>query len=66
MPGEHEPVPTSMQPLHETQEPPVHVWPPVHCAHALPPVPQRAGVVLVMQTPFSVQQPWGQSVALHV
>ena len=50
----------SMQPLQGWQLPETQVLPIWQLWHALPPPPQREGVVVLMHTPFAVQQPEGQ------
>src|SRR5688572_18302763 len=55
----------SMQPLQGVQAPLTQVLPIGQLEHCAPPAPQRAGVVLVMQTPAVVQQPEGQVAGEH-
>lgn len=54
------PVLMSMQPLQVWQLPKTQVLPIWQLWHALPPAPQREGVVVLMHTPAAVQQPEGQ------
>lgn len=60
VPPRQRPVLMSMQPLQGWQLPLTQVEPLKQDWHWLPPVPQREGVVVVMQTPLEVQQPAGQ------
>ncbi len=62
-PATQAPVLMSMQPAQGRQVPLTQVLADGHEMHALPPAPQRAAVVLVMQTPVAVQQPEGQVAA---
>ena len=52
-----------MQPLHDWQLPKVQVAPRRQTLQRAPPLPQREGVVWVMHTPATVQQPVGQLAA---
>ncbi len=60
VPATQLPVLMSRQPLQGWQLPLTQVLPIVQLWHALPPAPQREGVVVVMHTPAGVQQPAGQ------
>ena len=66
MPARHSPVLMSMQPVQDWQVPVTHVEPLTQDVQRLPPLPQREGVVAVMQTPAAVQQPEGQVLGLQV
>ena len=66
MPPWQAPVLMSMQPAHGVHAPLTQVLPIMQLVQAAPPVPQREGVVLVMQTPVALQQPLAHVVALQV
>ena len=55
----------SMQPLQDWQLPLTQVLPIWQLWQLWPPLPQREGVVLLMQTPAPVQQPEGHVAAEH-